>query len=219
MSKIAKILIVDDDAELRKNLAEVLDGFGFATRVAANGEEALKSLAAEECDLVLLDLIMPGMGGMETLVAIRSRFSKTRVVMLTAFATIDNAVEAMRKGAEDYLAKPFRTDELLTTVRRILEEVRIKDCGSLLNIDGTINCMANAMRREIVRQIHREGSLRFMDIVRALQVEDHTKVNFHLKTLKDAGLIRQTEKRTYALTPEGEKVIDCLNYLNKSLSS
>jgi len=216
---MSKILVVDDDAELRQNLVDVLDGFGFATRMAVGGEEALASLAAEECDLVLLDLIMPGMGGMETLIAIRSRFPKTRVVMLTAFATIDNAVEAMRKGAEDYLAKPFRTDELLTTVRRILEEVRIKDCGALLNIDGTLSSLANAMRREIIRQIHREGSLRFMDLARAVGVEDHTKINFHLKTLKDAGLVQQNEARAYVLTADGTKIIECLNHLTQSLTS
>jgi DNA-binding response OmpR family regulator len=218
MPEKSRILVVDDDLELRENLAEVLVGFGFEAEMAESGEEALARLAAAEFDLVLLDLLMPGMGGMGTLAAIRRSFPKTKVVMLTAFATVDNAVEAMRNGAEDYLAKPFRVDELLVTVRRILEEARFRDCRTLLDIDGTFNCLANALRRQIVRLIHREGRIRFMDIARRLEVADHTKINFHLKMLRDAGLIRQDEKKSYSLTEDGEKVIDCLNYMAKSLT-
>jgi CheY-like chemotaxis protein len=214
-----KILVVDDDGELRENIAEVLGGFGFETVAAGNGEEALARLEASEFDLVLLDLVMPGMGGMETLASIRRRFPRIKVVMLTAFATVDNAVEAMRKGAEDYLAKPFRVDELLVTVRRIIEETGFLDCRTLPDIDGTFNCLANALRRNIVHLIHREGQIRFMDIARRLEVADHTKINFHLKMLKDAGLIRQDEKKSYSLTKDGEKVIDCLNHFATSLNS
>lgn len=211
-----KILVVDDDGELRENIAEVLGGFGFETAVAGNGEEALALLGASEIDLVLLDLVMPGMGGMETLASIRRRFPRVKVVMLTAFATVDNAVEAMRKGAEDYLPKPFRIEELLVTVRRIFEETRFLDCRTLLDIEGTFNCLANALRRNIVHLIHREKQIRFMDIARRLEVADHTKINFHLKMLKDAGLIRQDEKKAYSLTKDGEKAIDCLNIFANS---
>ena len=211
-----KIMVVDDDRELRENIAEVLGGFGFETAVAESGEEALALLGASEVDMVLLDLVMPGMGGMETLASIRRRFPRVKVVMLTAFATVDNAVEAMRKGAEDYLPKPFRIDELLVTVRRIFEETRFLDCRSLLDIEGTFNCLANALRRNIVHLIHREKQIRFMDIARRLEVADHTKINFHLKMLKDAGLIRQDEKKAYSLTKDGEKAIDCLNLFANS---
>jgi DNA-binding response OmpR family regulator len=218
MPEKSRILVVDDDRELRENVAEVLGDFGFVTSVAENGEEALVRLDADDFDLVLLDLIMPGMGGMETLLSIRRKHPKVKVLMLTAFATVDNAVEAMRKGAEDYLAKPFRVDELLVTVRRILEEARFQDCRTLPDIEGTFNCLANALRREIVRLIHRERRIRFMDIARRLEVADHTKINFHLKMLKEAGLLRQDDKKFYSLTPDGEKVIACLTSLAKTLS-
>jgi DNA-binding response OmpR family regulator len=211
-----KILVVDDDGELRENIAEALGGFGFEIALAENGEEALALLAASEFDLVLLDLIMPRMGGMETLTSIRRRFPRVKVVMLTAFASVDNAVEAMRKGAEDYLPKPFRIDELLLTVRRIFEETSFLDCRTLFDIEATFSCLANTLRRNIVHLIHREQQIRFMDIARRLEVADHTKINFHLKMLKDAGLIRQDEKKAYSLTKDGEKAIDCLNLFANS---
>jgi FixJ family two-component response regulator len=125
----------------------------------------------------------------------------------------------MRKGAEDYLAKPFRIDELLVTIRRILEEARFLQCRTFLDIDDTFNCLANTLRRDIIRLIHREQKIRFMDLVRGLQVSDHTKVNFHLRMLKEAGLIRQDEKKLYLLSAEGERLVDCLNVLVTNLSS
>jgi CheY-like chemotaxis protein len=218
MAEKSRVLVVDDDDELRENLAELLGDNGFEAELAENGAAALARLSAAEFDLVLLDLVMPGMTGMETLAAIRQRFPATKVVMLTAFATVDNAVEAMRKGAEDYLAKPFRIDELLVTIRRILEEARFLECRTLLDIDGTFNCLANTLRRDILHLIDREKRIRFMDIVRQLGISDHTKVNFHLKTLKDAGLIRQDAKKHYLLSGEGERLVECLHVLLRNLS-
>lgn len=218
MAEVPRILVVDDDLELRENLAEVLANNGFEVAVAASGEEALTRLAGAEFRVVLLDLVMPGMGGMAALAAIRQDFPKTKVVMLTAFATVDNAVAAIRKGAEDYLAKPFRVDELLVTVRRILEEAKFIEARTCLNIDETFSCLSNTLRRDIIRLIHRETRIRFMDIVRMLQVGDHTKVNFHLRILKDAGLICQDGKKLYQLTDEGARLVACLNVLVQNLA-
>jgi DNA-binding response OmpR family regulator len=212
------ILVVDDDLELRENICEILVEAGFAVSLAASGEEALAGLEQQEFDVILLDLIMPGIGGMATLVQLKQRYPGCKVVMMTAFATVDNAVEAMRKGADDYVTKPFRIDDLLATVRRILEQARFAECRFLLDMDSTFNCLANVLRREILQLVGRQR-IRFMDIVRSLEIEDHTKINFHLKTLRDAGLIRQDDRKFYELTAEGRRIVDCVGHLVKNLTS
>lgn len=213
------ILVVDDDLELRENLCEILSEAGFAVTPAASGEAALDCLERQNFDLVLLDLIMPGLGGKEVLVLLKRQAPRLRVIMMTAFATVDNAVAAMRAGADDYLTKPFRVDELLTAVRRVLEEARFSECRCVVDVDETFNTLANAMRREILTLLAREGRLRFMDIARRLGVEDHTKVNFHLKVLREAQLLEQDGRKFYLLSKQGRKVVDCMQTVFKNLIS
>ena len=213
------ILVVDDDPELRENIREILDDAGFAVTVAASGEEALDCLERQAFDVILLDLIMPGLGGKEVLPLIKRQSPSVKAIMITAFATIENAVSAMRKGADDYLTKPFKVDELLMAVRRCLEEARLQKCHSVIDVEDTFNCLANVMRREILFLLAREGKLRFMDIARKLEVEDHTKVNFHLKVLRDARFIEQDARKLYVLSKEGLKVLDCVQVVVKNLSS
>jgi len=213
------ILVVDDDLELRENMCEILSEAGFAVTPAASGEEALDCLERHPFDVVLLDLIMPGLGGKEVLPLIKRQSPRARVILITAFATVENAVSAMRAGADDYLTKPFKVDELLTAVRRCLEEARLQKCYSLIDVEDTFNCLANVMRREILLLLTREGRLRFMDIARKLEVEDHTKVNFHLKVLREARFIEQDARKFYVLSKEGRKVLDCMQVVVKNLSS
>lgn len=213
---MAKILVVDDDRELRENIGEVLQEAGFEVVRAEDGESALERLDSS-VKLVLLDLIMPGMGGMATLSLLKQRQPGVRVIMLTAFATVENAVEAMRRGAEDYLTKPFKVGELLTAVRKCLEEAKFQDCRVAIDMDQTFTCLSNPMRREILHLIA-QGRIRFMDLARRLQVDDHTKMNFHLKVLRDAGLIRQDERKIYSLTAEGRRVSDCLQFMARQLT-
>ncbi len=210
---MASVLVVDDDTDLQENVQEILSGAGFTVTLANRAEEALEILRQREFDVVLLDLMMPGMGGMEALPLIRRQAPRARVVMITAFATVQNAVEAMRRGAEDYLVKPFRLDELTVTVRRCLEAARFSECDSLLDADSTFHSLANPIRRDALRLIHRHGSLRFMEITRQMGIEDHTKVNFHLRILKEAHLVSQDESRKYSLTPEGASVAACVEAL------
>ncbi|MDX2494297.1 MAG: response regulator [Desulfuromusa sp.] len=211
-----KILVVDDDQDLRENLVEVLSEAGFSLDSAGDGHEAIEQLATDDFNLVLLDSIMPGMGGMEVLPQIKRNYPKIKIIMLTAFSTVDGAVEAMRKGADDYIAKPFKIVDLLVAVRTVLEEAKFVACGELLNTDKMFKCLANATRRKSLLLLKQEGRLQFMDIVRRLKIDDHTKVNFHLKILKDAGLLEQDGKKQYQLSAKGEKIITCLTALSSS---
>ena len=122
---MATILIVDDEEKIRNILALVLRGRKHQVSTAGTGEEALEIAAELKPDLVLLDIQMPGIDGLETLRQLRLRLSTVDVIMMTAFGTIRSAVEAMRDGACDYVTKPFDNEELLLLVDRALEVRRL----------------------------------------------------------------------------------------------
>jgi DNA-binding NtrC family response regulator len=121
MQEKSRILVVEDDARLREILKKILNGKGFAVEAAANGSEAVERIKQEHFDIALTDLKMPGMGGMEVLRAVREVSPKTYVIIMTAFGTIDSAVEAMKNGAFDYVTKPFRTEEILVVINKVME--------------------------------------------------------------------------------------------------
>ena len=213
-----KILIIDDDAELRAHLSEILTKEGYQTSEAASGGKGIEKAVAENFDVVLLDLIMPKMSGSDVLVELRKTVPRTRIIMLTAFATVENAVDAVRKGASDYIAKPFKISELLTTIRRVLEEAKFEEGIRNLNFDQTLSSLVSPLRRTILKLLCARGQMRLMEITRELHIDDHTKVVFHLKILKESGAIAQDQGKAYGLTKEGFRIIDCLKTLEKQLS-
>lgn len=212
-----KILIVDDDAEFRLNLTEVLTGAGYQTGSAASAQEAIARSEAEEFDIVLIDFMMPKMNGIDSLLTLRRLRPNTKVIMITAFATVENAVDAIRKGASDYIAKPFKIEALLTTIRRVLEEARFEVCVNNMDLDRTLGSLANPIRRKIIKLLHARENMRLMEITRQLGIDDHTKVIFHLKLLKEAGIVQQGQEKSYSLTKEGTKTIECLRMLESYL--
>lgn len=212
-----KILIVDDDAELRSHLCEVLEGEGYRTESAASGKEALCKCRGEEFDVVLLDFMMPKMTGSDLLTELRRQHPRSKVIMITAFATVENAVDAVRKGASDYLSKPFKIPQLFTTIRRVLEEARFEEGAKTLELDRVVNSIASPIRRNILKLLQGGTPVRLMEITRSLGIEDHTKVVFHLKMLKEAGIVEQNEDKSYLLTDEGEKAFLCLKTMEQLL--
>ncbi|HEX4959690.1 MAG TPA: sigma-54 dependent transcriptional regulator [Thermoanaerobaculia bacterium] len=122
---MAGILIVDDEAPIRRILSVLLQERRHRVTGAGSGEEALAVLAEARPDLVLLDLKLPGMDGLETLSKLRAIQPQLHVVMMTAHGTISSAVEAMRRGAFDYVTKPFDNDELLMIADRALAAQRL----------------------------------------------------------------------------------------------
>lgn len=118
---MAKILIVDDEATARESLRMILEG-EHQLLFAASGREALRILKKEECDLVLLDILMPGMDGFEVLKGIKELAPHLPIVMITALDTAKAAVEAMRSGAYHYITKPFDVKEIRSLVKEILAE-------------------------------------------------------------------------------------------------
>jgi two-component system NtrC family response regulator len=119
--KRTRILLVDDDDNLRWVTQTQIEEAGYAVAAAADGDAALASISAERPDLVVTDLRMPGMSGMELLRRIRSADPDLPVIIMTAYGTIQNAVEAVKSGAYDYLTKPIDSEDLLLVIRRALE--------------------------------------------------------------------------------------------------
>jgi two-component system response regulator AtoC len=122
-----RILVVDDEASLRDVLGKILSSEGYEVRNAGNGREALDLLAAERFDFLLCDLRMPVMGGLDLLREVTSRGIPGTVIMMSAFGTVETAVEAMKLGAYDYVSKPFMSDEILLTLRKAAERERLRE--------------------------------------------------------------------------------------------
>src|SRR5947207_3771372 len=116
----ARILVVDDEALIRDTLAEYLTQEGFAVDACASGEEALDLAGTHRYDVALCDVQLPGIDGIELLERLLKLSPQTFVLLVTAFATVENAVEAFQRGAHDYLMKPILLDEVLGKVRRML---------------------------------------------------------------------------------------------------
>jgi two-component system NtrC family response regulator len=122
-----RVLVVDDDESLRRVTAVQLEEEGYQVDVAARAEEALAILARSAQDLVITDLKMPGLSGVQLLKQIRTDYPETLVILVTAFGTVDSAVEAMKLGAYDYLTKPVNPHDLRRVVARSLENVRLRE--------------------------------------------------------------------------------------------
>ena len=130
-----RILVVDDDPQIRRAMRTTLTARGYEVADARSGEEALEELRAGTYDLLLLDMNMPGMGGIETCRLIRSS-SEVAIIMLTVSSSEKDKVEALDAGADDYITKPFSTPELLARIRATLRRLpHLPDHGDLRELD------------------------------------------------------------------------------------
>jgi len=120
-----KILVVDDERDIRRALEFVLSREGYTVETAANGKEALEKVKNEDVSLVLTDLRMEGMDGFDVLKKTLEMDSSCPVIIMTAYGSIESAVDAMKKGAVDYIVKPFIHEELKLTIKRVLEHSRL----------------------------------------------------------------------------------------------
>ena len=120
-----RILLIDDEDMFREDLASLLRQQGFACRTAASGEEGLRAAQTEEPNLVLCDLVMPGAGGLEVVNRLAALYPELPVIVITAYGTLETAVEAFRSGAIDYVLKPVVPEDLLSKMTRCLEHSRL----------------------------------------------------------------------------------------------
>jgi len=150
-----RVLVVDDEKEIREFLNKALSRVGgFHVEVAETAEEALKKIEKESFDLVLTDLKMPKMDGLQLMTEIAKSKPDILTIMMTGHGTIDSALEAMKRGASDYLMKPLSLDELIIRIRKVLEEkqrfVRLKDFADQLERANQGLRRVDAMKSEFV---------------------------------------------------------------------
>jgi DNA-binding NtrC family response regulator len=127
-----KILLVDDEPLNLDLLEQELGELGYAIAKADGGRAALDMLATVSPDLILLDYQMPGMNGFEVLTEIKKKQAELPVIMITAYGTIERAVEAIKSGADDFVTKPFDPDHLALVVKKALEQARLRSEVDLL---------------------------------------------------------------------------------------
>jgi len=126
-SASGRILVIDDEVGIRESLEILLALEGYTIRLAADGEEGLRILDQESFDLVLLDLSLPGQSGMELLPQILERYSELPIIMITAYGTVNNVVEAIRTGAENFVQKPWDNEKLLADIRSAIARHRAEE--------------------------------------------------------------------------------------------
>ncbi|MBW1678562.1 MAG: sigma-54-dependent Fis family transcriptional regulator [Deltaproteobacteria bacterium] len=174
-SKGIDIIIVDDEPKIRHILRIILEDAGYRVREAQNGVEALEIISQHPCGVVFTDLKMEGMDGMEVLRRVKETNPEIPVVVLTAFGSIESAVEAMHEGALDYITKPFEEDKILITVERSLKFYRLAE--------------ENRNLKEAI-----SSSFDFSNTV--------TDSPAMLKVLKDAALVSKSPQTTVLITGE-----------------
>ncbi|MBW1820323.1 MAG: response regulator, partial [Deltaproteobacteria bacterium] len=113
-----RLLIIDDEENMRHMLSAMLKRSGYIVDTASDGSEGIKMVEQNQYDFILCDLKMPNMGGMEFLDSAREKIEASTVIMMSAYGSIDTAIEAMKLGAYDYISKPFKSDEVYMTLKK-----------------------------------------------------------------------------------------------------
>jgi two-component system, OmpR family, KDP operon response regulator KdpE len=150
-SKPAKVLVVDDDAAMRRTLRSSLAAQGYAITEARSGEEALREIGQSPVDLVLLDVEMPGIGGMEACRRLRAATPQTGIVMVTVCDSEEDKIQALEAGADDYITKPFSFRELLARLRAISRRLGVAQPARMAS------CRVGNLELDVHRRILRRN--------------------------------------------------------------
>jgi DNA-binding NtrC family response regulator len=121
-----RILLIDDSPEILEMLTRILKPEGFETLIASSGESALNILKSERVDIVITDIKMPGISGLDILRVINENYKDIETIVITGYASIDTAISSMKSGANEYIPKPFTEEELLTAVNKVIEKITLK---------------------------------------------------------------------------------------------
>lgn len=177
------VLIVDDEKVIRDGCSRLLTHEGYRVSTAANGQEALDMLAAEQIDLIFCDLVMPVLGGFQVIDEVQAKYPGLPLVVITGHGTVVNAVEAMKRGAYDFITKPFRADHLALIAKRALEkrdlerrarelqEAQARNLHDLAmeksRIRTVINCMADGVlvtNKDLEIVLHNPALIRLLEL-------------------------------------------------------
>ncbi|TKB55016.1 response regulator [Ferrimonas aestuarii] len=202
------VLVAEDDLNLKESIVEALELEGFNVKAVDDAEAALDLAEQNEFDVALFDLVMPGMTGVEAIASLRRQQPSIGVVITTAFATVDTAVDAMKRGADDFIPKPFNLATLAMTLRRVQAQKQPEMVMEEEQANQVFSALSNPLRRAVLQQLAQHKKLRFMDLCRLAGVENHTQFNFHLKQLRLCGLVEQNANKVYFLTTQGQQMVE-----------
>lgn len=209
VDKKTNVLIVDDEAVVCDLLNNELSEQGYLCTIAFNGNEAVNKLTTQDFDIVLLDIKLPGVSGMEVLRIIRSRKLNTAVIMITGVNDVDTAVDAMKLGALDYIVKPFGLDKLNSAIYNVLvRSKRSPEMGDNKTVEESANRM-NAIARGVEARLDLVD--RHPDMIIQITVDTAQQLGIPDREIEEWLLSRLTQEN------EKEKVIkSCLNKLRSS---
>jgi len=189
----AHILVVDDEKIIREGAERILTKEGWKTKIAKNGERGLELIKNNAFQILLLDLMMPGISGMEVLKVVKESHPDLLVIVITGYSTIENAVEAMRNGAYDFVPKPFTPDQLRIVVRRALEKISLERETERLRIERerSLKDIANEKSRTLTIINHMADGVLVTDqngyivlnnpaVTRVLGLEEETPLGKHI---------------------------------------
>ena len=200
MNKKPQILIVDDEEIARNNIEHILKKENYHVVTAANGIEAIEKIETAVFDVVLTDLKMEKVDGLGVLEKVKSKYPDTQVIMITAYAAIDTAIEAIKKGAFHYIAKPFRLEEVRTTVKQALEKKlsTVSAKGSVLCFAGPPGTGKTSLGRSIADALGRKFAR-----ISLGGMKDEAEIMGHRRTYAGAmpGRIMQEIRRAESSNP------------------
>jgi len=216
------VLIVDDERNIRLTLSQSLEPLGLEIDTAVNGEEALDKLKERDFGLILLDLKMPGMDGMEVLRQVSEIRPEIRIIIITAHGTIDSAVEAMKLGAVDFIQKPFAPKEIRELVSQVIDrekmdEQKATDYGSCIELakkcvgDRHFDAAIEHVRKAVSLDPSRPEAFNFLGALLEIR-GDHPEALKHYRaaisldpTYEPA---RKNLRRATSLEPNGAIILD-----------
>ena len=220
MNNNVRVLVVDDERVVREGCQRVLTGKKYEVVTASDGQQAMEVLAEEAADIMLLDLKMPVMSGEEVLEQTKSLYPDLPVIIITGHGTIDTAVECMKKGAYDFITKPFQIDQFLVTINRAAEKRRLEQQAkrfqeekerNLYDLDleksrvkTIINCMADGV---LVTNRHLEVVLHNPALVNALEVTGQIENPVPLTQLTDSKSLIDTLQKIQSNHFEKQQLI------------
>jgi putative nucleotidyltransferase with HDIG domain len=171
-----RVLVVDDERFIRDVLADFLAMEGYFVRTAEDGNVAIRELSLSNYDVVLSDLKMPNLGGLELLAHITEAYPKTLTVIMTGFGTVETAIAAMKQGAHDYVLKPFKADEIVQVVHRAVkqhrleaENIRLREAVSLYKVSEAITAslsmdqLVDTLSSSTLKEVHSDVALTWLE--------------------------------------------------------
>lgn len=204
------VLVIEDDKEINDSLRAVLEFEGYDVSCVESVESAMDMLDGRHVDLVLTDVMLGGMSGVEGITLLKYRYPNVAVIVMTAYATVDLAVDAMKRGADEFLTKPFDMETLAVSARKVLKQHEPKTIREERNDDLVFGALANPIRRAVIKQLKTYQRVKFMDLCRLVNIDDHTKFNFHLRQLINSGIVKKLNHKEYTLTELGKELSTAL---------